>query len=264
MHEVDAARRRSLTSAPLIGFVQSPTRLIRIRLGAIALVVAGAFWILAEAITAAAWRTPVYSYAVDYISDLGVPGCGSFFEGREQCSPLAGLMNSAFVAQGTLLLAGVVLLGGLVAAGRRAVLLTLAGAHWCGLVLIAVFHGGAANEANGTLVFHGIGAFVAIAAGNALPIVVATARARALPRWFRWLSIVLPVVGEAGEIVLLAHLGGFPDGVYERSGVYSFVVWEVVAGVALLAAARLDIGDHFPRSPRSVASATRIRSTPER
>ncbi|MFD5513267.1 hypothetical protein ACFWIB_36740 [Streptomyces sp. NPDC127051] len=51
-------------------------------------------WVVAEAIAAAAWTDPAYSYATNYISDLGVPDCGTRFQGRDICS---GLLSEALV-----------------------------------------------------------------------------------------------------------------------------------------------------------------------
>ncbi|MDH6217508.1 hypothetical protein [Streptomyces pseudovenezuelae] len=55
-------------------------------LGAVVLVVNALQWVIAEAVTAGAWKTPPYSYGGNYISDLGVPDCGVVFQGREICS----------------------------------------------------------------------------------------------------------------------------------------------------------------------------------
>ena len=44
-------------------------------------------WVVSEAVAAAAWTSPPYSYATNYISDLGVPECGTHYQGRTICSP---------------------------------------------------------------------------------------------------------------------------------------------------------------------------------
>ena len=49
--------------------------------------------------------SPRYSYAHNYVSDLGVPVCGTIFDGRSVCSPLHALMNGDFVLQGVLFFA---------------------------------------------------------------------------------------------------------------------------------------------------------------
>ena len=60
-----------------------------------------ALYLAAEAITAAAWKTPSYSYADNWISDLRSATAGEF-QGRELDSPLHVVMNSGFIIQGIL------------------------------------------------------------------------------------------------------------------------------------------------------------------
>ena len=55
----------------------------------------------AEAITAAAWKSPSYGYADNWISDLGSATAG-VFQGRELDSPLHVVMNSGFIIPGIL------------------------------------------------------------------------------------------------------------------------------------------------------------------
>src|SRR5580658_4184434 len=74
------------------------------------------FWILClqyfagEAISIMGWRGP-YSLSENYISDLGAVSCGSTAEGLNGqtgalCSPLHAVMNTSFVLQGLLIVAG--------------------------------------------------------------------------------------------------------------------------------------------------------------
>jgi hypothetical protein len=45
-------------------------------LGALCFALGGLFYLLAEKMTALSWGDPLYRYAANYISDLGVaPGC---------------------------------------------------------------------------------------------------------------------------------------------------------------------------------------------
>jgi hypothetical membrane protein len=201
--------------------------------------VAALQWLINEAIAASAWHTPPYSYVYNYISDLGVPGCGTFFEGRDQCSPLAGVMNAGFYSQAILFAVGVVLLSSLARSAWRVVFIVLACLHLVGLTLVGTFHGGAANEADGTLIFHGLGAFAAIGSANLVAFLSGMAGGSfGAPRWFRIFSLVVPVLGTVSGGILLAKATGGDDGVFERGGVYSFVLWELVAGLLVLVAAR--------------------------
>ena len=72
----------------------------RPRAAAIAWILGAAAYLAAEAASASAYR-PSYSYAHDFISDLGVPG-----------QPLAALMNIGFAVQGVLFLLGALLVSG--------------------------------------------------------------------------------------------------------------------------------------------------------
>lgn len=68
----------------------------------------GPLWYLVcEAITATGFRG--YSYASNYISDLGVPERG-MLDGRILDSPLHNVMNAGFIGEGILFLWGLVLL----------------------------------------------------------------------------------------------------------------------------------------------------------
>ena len=79
---------------------------------------AGAGYLVAEAVVAAAFRDH-YSYTYDYISDLG----------RAVDSPLAHLMNFAFCLQGTGFLVGAVLAGRAVGGRNVGLFFTLATAN---------------------------------------------------------------------------------------------------------------------------------------
>lgn len=121
--------------------------------GAVVLVVNAVQWVVAEAVGVGAWTVPPYSYATNYISDLGVPDCGTRFQGRAICSPLHALVNASFVTEGVLFAAGVVLLSGLVTGRARRVVVVLALLHGVGMVLVGLFHG-SANGPGAGLVVH--------------------------------------------------------------------------------------------------------------
>ena len=112
----------------------------------------GLGYLTAEAAAAAA--IPGYSYAVQYISDLGIPGH----------SPLAGWMNVAFVTQG----AGFILAAALMfttvrrTAGTTACLV-LGVLYGIGSAVVGLVHGGGDGAAHVT---HIAGATAAIVAGN--------------------------------------------------------------------------------------------------
>ena len=78
--------------------------------GAALWVVAAGGYLLLEAVAAAGFE-PAYSYANNYISDLGVTG-RELVHGRMIDSPRANLMHTAFYLQGILFLLGALLIVG--------------------------------------------------------------------------------------------------------------------------------------------------------
>ena len=201
---------------------------------AILFIVAGAQYLAAEAVAASAWQTPAYSYAFNFISDLGAPDC-STFQGREICSPLHTVMNAGFVAQGALFVIASILLVGPISGRARNIYLAIALIYGVGLFLVGYFHGSTEATENGTVVYHYIGASMAILGGNVAVIVAGLQRRRLeMPRWFGIASIVLGVVGLAGAVVLGTTFGVLPSGIPERVSVYTITAWQILTGIVLL------------------------------
>jgi hypothetical membrane protein len=148
--------------------------------GAVILVVNAVQWVTAEAITAAAWTNPPYSYATNYISDLGVPDCGTQFQGRGLCSPAHALMNTSFALEGILFAVAVVLLARLTTGRTRRVITALAIAHGVGMVMVGLFHG-SADGADYGLALHVTGAGIGILCANVIAIIAGSLRSLQLP-----------------------------------------------------------------------------------
>jgi hypothetical membrane protein len=204
-------------------------------LGAVVLVVNAVQWVIAEAVTAAAWTDPPYSYATNYISDLGVPDCGTQFQGRDICSPSHQLMNASFIAEGILFAAAVVLLSGLVTGRVRRVVIALGIAHGVGMVLVGLFHGSQDGPDSG-LVIHVAGAAVGILCANTLAIMAGSLRSLGLPPAYRVFSITVGSLGLLSEAFV--GMSTSTAGVFERGGVYSWLLWSVVTGGLLLLSRR--------------------------
>jgi hypothetical membrane protein len=204
---------------------------------------AAVLWLTFEAITASAF--PGYSYATNYISDLGVPEV-AVFEGRTIDSPLSALMNVAFIAQGILLLAGVgfaLRATRAVGGGARTWILSIAIIHAVGMLLVGIFHGSQTNLENGLLALHGLGAALAIISGNVTAILVGIGSRHAGARpWYRSTSIVLGIVGLVCLVMLLVtsstSITTLPEAVWERGSVYSIVGWELFTAISLIAGTR--------------------------
>ena len=199
--------------------------------GAIVLIVNTVQWVVAEAVTAAAWSDPPYSYATNYISDLGVPDCGTQFQGRDICSPLHPLMNASFIAEGVLFAVGVVLLARLLTGRTRRVVTALGVVHGVGLVLVGLFHGSAEGPDAG-LVIHIAAAGVGILCANTLAIVAGAQRHLRLPVAYRRFSVAVGVLGLLSEA--LVNLSPATAGLFERGGVYSWLLWGLVTGVLVM------------------------------
>ncbi|GAB3605557.1 DUF998 domain-containing protein [Conyzicola nivalis] len=202
--------------------------------GALAFIVGALQYVTLEAVAAAAWIEPRYDHAANYISDLGVPDA-QIYGGRDVYSPLAWVMNTGFVLEGVFFVLGAVLLAVLFRGVSRWLFVGFAVLHGVGIVLVGLF-----NEAADAGPLHLIGALLAIVFGNLTALVAGVAAVRAgLPRWFSVASVVLPVVGLLSEGVLLAGLSDVRfDGLWERGGVYSVTVWQLLIGVAVLATLR--------------------------
>lgn len=211
---------------------------------------AGVLWLLAaicylasEAIAAAAF--PGYSYALNYISDLGVP-YDAIIDGRTIHSPMAFVINfGGFILDGVLSAAAAIAAMFAVGVRRRAGSLFLAFAivHSLGSILVGTVHSGAREVAAGIKDFHVIGAAMAIIGGNC-----ATVAAASLSRWlgaspvYRIASMALGICGLLSLALLEASrasgLAIAPDGILERASVYAITFWKILTGLTILVASR--------------------------
>ena len=149
-----------------------------VAIGAALWIGAALVYVLLEAVAAAA-VVPAYSYARNFISDLGVPAI----------SPRAGLMNSAFYLQGILFLSGAVLISRSALPGKARLFVGLAAVNAVGNILVATF-------TSGTGALHTVGAVLAIGGGNAAILAGSSALHGAIgPRWYRAVSVALAGVG---------------------------------------------------------------------
>jgi hypothetical membrane protein len=228
-----------------------------------ALAAAGLFWFLAgfiflvtEAVAAAGF--PGYSYARDFISDLGVP-YRETIGGRPILSSRAAVMNGGFAAEA---LSFVAALASVTRAHLRwtpalAALLPVGLVHAIGLVLIAAVHSGSRELAAGTYRWHEFGAGMAIVGGNVAILAAARVlRELGAPRSYGRASVALALLGLLSLGLLL--WGGLrpavPDGVTERGSVYAIAAWEMLSGLVLLLwVSRTGAGTPFrlrPKRPR--------------
>ena len=211
-------------------------------LGGLALVTAPVVYVVTEAVTAAAWTHPQYSYAGNYVSDLGVPGPRETFLGQDIYSPLAPVMNAGFIADGLLALLAAILIVRFQAGRRAKAIWILSALFAAGITLVGVFHGSKLSQQAGTIGFHFLGAPVAIIAGNVITILAGTgATALGLHPRLRRPLIILGISGIAAlaaEIVVIGVLPGFPAGICERLAVYAVLASQLILGLTVIGVRR--------------------------
>jgi hypothetical membrane protein len=186
-------------------------------------------YFVAEAVCIHAWRG-AYSLSRNFISDLGASACET--AAQSDCSPLRGLMNASFVAQGLLLLIGTVLSW---PAGPRSRLGRL------GLILVAasglgVFVVGLAPE-DSAPAWHYAGAAENFIACNLGALVVGAALVLERPTSLRIaiLSMATGIIGLAGVVLISAGVDfGFGRGAIERLAAYPFPLWIATMGALRL------------------------------
>ena len=204
---------------------------MRMRLGGVAFVLAAVVYLLAETITAAAWVSPRYDYAMNYISDLGVPGCGIVYSGRDLCSPLAPLMNAGFIVDGVLFVVASLLLARQLSGGWRTAFVGAAVLHGVGNVVVGLFDETTGSLATGLPHTHVIGATLAILFGNVTAIVAGSWGIRAGHR-IGAAPLALGITGVIAFAALALDGLGLPEGFVERVAVYPITSFELFAGAA--------------------------------
>ena len=204
-------------------------------LAAAAFLAGSVIYLVAEAIAASAWTNPSYSYADNWISDLGSATAG-VFQGRELNSPLNVVMNSGFIIQGLLFGLGVVLLSRTVSGRLRTFTVVMGIVSTVGYILVGTFHGSLQAQQDGTLPLHFTGATLAILGANVLSLVLGLHWRRAPEtRVIGITSIIVGSIGLVAVVTLFLTFGaGVPSGAIERTSVYTIVIWEVIVAVALL------------------------------
>ncbi|HEX3937301.1 MAG TPA: DUF998 domain-containing protein [Xanthobacteraceae bacterium] len=199
------------------------------------------FWMLCvqyfagEAISIAGWRGP-YSISENYISDLGAVRCGGAAAGLNGqtgaiCSPLHAAMNTSFVLQGLLIVAGTLCVWPIFPSGRlwaAALLLTAVSG-------LGVFVVGLAPEDTMASI-HYLGAVENLFCTNATMVVMGVAMLgwRRETRLMGALTLGAGLIGIFGFAFLAVHdYFGLGVGGMERVTAYPFPVWIAAMGALL-------------------------------
>lgn len=196
-------------------------------------------FLAAEAAAALAWDGPAYSYAGNWISDLGIPMAG-VFEGRTISSPLHEVLNAALVAHGVLLLVGAVLLTtALLASTRRRMrvsVIAVAALTAAGFAATGVFHTSTAAAQDGTLALHYTGAAAGVIGAGALAVLTGLAwRRDPATRRLGHASTALGVLALVASTALaLTTTAEVPHGLIERTAAYAGIGWQLLTTAHLL------------------------------
>lgn len=176
-------------------------------------------YLLAELVTATAWKTP-YSFRHDTISDLGVTTCTP-----NACSPLHLVMNATFVALGLLTVVGAIGLLDYIPHGPR---------KWSIVVLAVVI--GASTAATGVfpsddgIVVHVLAVMPAFVSRHIVLILLT------IWLWKNWRMAAIwsglcATAGLTGTVLLMI---GLQVGVTERLVFYPLPAWMAVTGTAIV------------------------------
>ncbi len=197
--------------------------------GAAVWVVAATAYLVLEAVAAASFE-PCYSYARDYISDLGLTG-GGMVHGRMINSTRAYLMQIAFYLQGILFFTGALLIVGVPDSRRARAFLGLVAVNAVGNIVVGTVHSGKVHVVGAALAI--VGGNTAILAGSAVIGIVGG------HRWYRSISKVIAALGLLCLTMLMVNSATtksnlLPDGTWERGSVYSITIWQLLTAASLL------------------------------
>jgi hypothetical membrane protein len=201
--------------------------------GTVLWVVAAVGYLVLEALAAAGFE-PAYSYANNYVSDLGVTG-GELVHGQMIDSSRAYLMRAAFFLQGILFLLGALLIVRGPHSLRGRLFLGLVAANAVGNIVVGTMHSGKV---------HVVGAALAIVGGNAAILVgsalVGTAGAhrcyRGISKFLATLGILCLIMLMIGSVTKTVNV--LPNGAWERGSIYSIIIWQLLTAAFVGAACR--------------------------
>lgn len=198
-------------------------------IGLVALTVAPAQFLLFEAVTAAAWRTPHYSYFYNFISDLGVTNGPIVYQGRDVDSPLGWLMNTSFILLGVIGAFGILMLARSLPPSKHRTWIRAAGvAFGVGGVLVGLF------PENSIESMHAVGAFLNIGFGDILLILVGAHGVQyyGMPRWLSRLTMSLGIIGVAASVALFVP--SLFNGAVERTAAYPYMFTFIILAIVAL------------------------------
>ena len=178
------------------------------------------YYLLAEAISAFSFNDLLTNtYLFHTISELGIPNINS---------PLAFLMNSAFVIIGlTFIFGNFYKLKDFIIKNKVVFyILTIVAA--IGVIIVALIHAG--NPV--TDGYHSLGAIMAILGGNLLLIIIS----RSMDKFetYQKVTLTLGIIGLIAFWIMFFNMESIYMPVFERLSVYTLIIWSFISGIYLL------------------------------
>lgn len=178
------------------------------------------YYLLAEAISAFSFNDLLANtYIFHTISELGIPNANS---------PLAFLMNSAFIIIGLCVLFGNFYRLKDFIVKNKTLFYVLTLVTSIGVIIVALIHAG--NPL--TDGYHSLGAIMAILGGNILLILISKTMAEF--ETYQKTVFVLGIIGLFAFWIMFFNMGSIYMPVFERISVYTLIAWSFISGIYLL------------------------------
>ncbi len=190
------------------------------KIAGIVFILGSLYYLLAEAISAFSFNDLLTNtYLFHTISELGIPNINS---------PLAFLMNSAFVIIGLTFIFGNFYKFKDFIIKNKLVFYILTIVSAIGVIIVAMIHAG--NPV--TDGYHSLGAIMAILGGNILLIIIS----RSMDKFetYQKVTLALGIIGLIAFWVMFFNMESLYMPVFERLSVYTLIIWSFISGVYLL------------------------------
>lgn len=178
------------------------------------------YYVIAEAISAFSFNdTLINTYLFHTISELGIPNVNS---------PLAFLMNSAFILIGLAYIFGNFYKFKEFLVKNKVIFYILTLIAAIGVIIVALIHAGNPITAG----YHSLGAIMAILGGNLMLLVVS----RSMDKFgtYQKVTLILAIIGILAFLMMFFNMGSPYMPVFERISVYPLTIWSFITGVYLL------------------------------
>ncbi len=193
---------------------------MRRKVAGIAFIVGSLYYLIAEAISAAFFKTSlINTYVFHTISELGIPNANS---------PLSWLMNSGFILIGLMLIFAYFCKFKDCIVKNKIICSIFALITAVGVIVVGLIHGGNPLTSG----YHTLGATMAILGGNVLLILIS----RSMNEFGKYqkTTLVLGVIGLIAFWILFFNMENIYMPVFERLSVYTLMLWSFLSGIYLL------------------------------